>query len=378
MTDKGNVTISTILFFVVFIFLVTAVIVAYSFMGPLSDEIPCNNNYDCSLNQTCLNNVCQNIVCSSAGLECPNGSICLGGFCQTQSCNEVSNCVNSSNSQSSSNSLACVIDNKKGNYCSPVGNICKSNIDCPGLFCDNGICKQCTSEANCLAGQYCDTTNSSGICRYPTVSTIMQPNYTFIPALNSGNLGKILPQGYSCSTADYTLNSNVISCGISLTGSTGSTGLTGSCLMGYCVNQVCRCVKGKYMEMCQKNSDCTSNFCLSIDGGKSVCAEGPNCIGNYNSATPNKTGYCTNSNPFCVNGFCKSDSLNAYCKNNSQCSFTNGMTGNYYCVNGRCTTKLGNYGEICSNGIDCLAYNNSKLNCVNSVSDNTLINVCRP
>jgi Cys-rich repeat protein len=107
-------------------------------------DLPCQSNSDCPTGWTCNlgTNKCEQQGCSS-DLDCPAGFFCnASNVCERETC--VPNCTGK-----------CCGDNGCGGTC--------PNACVPGEVCDLGTCTckpdvQCTSNADCPSGYYCDLT----------------------------------------------------------------------------------------------------------------------------------------------------------------------------------------------------------------------------
>lgn len=346
--------------------MILALLFSSYYKGPAVPYSVCSKDSDCFYEEKCEEGYCKNSLCKKNS-DCKSGLVCLNGFCSTQTCNIAVGCPTTSDGAK----LACIQNprNNGSNYCIPSNKIsCTGGSQCYGLTCSNSICIQCLANSDCKPGQGC----SGGMCYYPTESDTVPKDNIFIPTLN--NQKGIFPSGYYCLASDYGTGTSPLE----IIGCSGGS----PCKKGYCVGQGCRCTPGLFFEMCVSGTDCASGVCLKIGNGNSVCAEGPNCVFNYDSSKPGMTGACGSSSPYCVSGMCKADAIGAYCKNDSDCPYvfsqttvTGGISGKYYCVEGRCSANLGQVGQVCGSNTDCITYFENDVKCV--PEDKGSYSVCR-
>lgn len=362
MADGGKIFL-VITFFVLAIIMILVLLFSNYYKGPAIAYSKCLINGDCSYSEKCEEGYCKNLLCRKNS-DCAAGLVCLNGFCSTQNCNIEVGCPTTD----SALKLACIPNpkNPNENYCIPSNKIsCTGGTQCYGLVCSNSVCIECLANSDCKVGQGC----TGGMCYYPTSNDPVPKDNIFIPTIN--NEKGIFPSGYYCSSSDYGTG------GVQLGCSGGSP-----CSKGYCVSQGCRCTPGLFFENCASGTDCASGICLKIGEGNSVCAEGPNCVFNYDSTKPGLTGSCGSSSPYCVSGMCKSDAIGAYCKKDADCPYvfsqtnvTGGISGKYYCVEGRCSANLGQIGQVCGSNLDCISYPENDITC--SAADKKPYSVCR-
>ena len=118
---------------------------------------------------------------------------------------------------------------------------------------------------------------------------------------------------------------------------------TADCNDSFCVNGICRCVKGKYKEICTTNDDCESNKCLHTQFG-SYCTLN-DCVFNNLLIKGDKTGICESEKPYCIQGKCSRSILNSDCVSSDE--------NLYYCVDGKYSNDPGEYGQQCLETSDC-------------------------
>lgn len=323
----------------------------YIHWRPKPPSVGCTGDTQCSTTEKCVSGVCQEITCKDSS-DCPANQICFGQYCLPQQCQSSNECPNG---------YAC-----NGSICVPASGTCNNSNDCFGgmLKCLSGKCGQCQTANDCSLGQYC----SNSICLYPTQNSDCDNNSQYF---ESKNTPIYVPPGYCCQ------NTN---------------GLGNTCKSGqncannlFCVNDVCRCIKGEVYEGCVVGNDCASNNCLN-----GICGfAGTECLYNYSSNADAQTQYmCPIEKPWCTNGTCANGSLGAICGSVSQLSDlcisqdvlgataeNGGPTGvgtmGYFCVNDICSIDPGLPNQHCDDFRACLwiSYNgtNSNLTCTNNI-----------
>jgi len=348
MINKFGISLVCLFLSVVFIIIGITYIL---YFRPQYTNKKCAIKSDCEINEICNQNECILKNCTNDN-DCNGNGLCINSFCIPYKCNISNDCP----------PLSTCIDN----ICIVTGNTCISNNDCYKLTCNNNKCIQCQNTTDCINGQGC----FNNICRYPNKNESIENYITYISHANTnGNV--IAPPAYLCSTSDCT----------ELTHCNSSDECNSNC--PYCVNNVCRCVKGSLFENCSSNNDCIFNVCLNHICGNT----GAECLYNYG---PHDYS-CPSTLPYCVNGKCSSSSFGAFCGPpfypfdicyNPQ---SLGITGNsntsnnligFYCVNGLCNNIPGSLNDNCSFGsckhindssFRCLPTQNNTFKCINSL-----------
>lgn len=319
----------------------------------------CLSNYECPFEQICLSGYCNVIKCQEDN-NCPNNTICVNSYCTSYRCLIGNDCPTG---------MACVTNNELSGICVKTGSQCSSNFDCQDLSCVNNICVQCINNNACPTGMICSDRSNS--CIYPINAQQVNNNlYYESLAQEKGNI--TAPPGYMCSFDICGNDDNSkISC--------DNNSCPSSC--PFCIDSVCRCTPGEIYESCKDNSDCISNIC---DTTSKICiGSGGQCAYNYNGITGHLI--CPRDSPYCVDGTCSSNSLNARCGNDTPDDFcynslyfdTNqnisdqNITG-IFCVNGTCQRDSGLLNEICiNNNTSCSIINGIPLVC--KLNDKELI-----
>lgn len=326
----------------------------------------CTNNNNCPVSEVCQLNTCFSVNCSDNS-NCNISEQCINNICTPQSCLFGNDCPIGS---------ACVPDPNglQLNACVQVGQSCTNNSECLHTSCIAGVCSQCSGDEDCPVGQGCFDL----VCRYPEgvtgftgftgftgdIDNFNNRLYYVSPAIDNGNI--IAPPGYICPASvcgNTGIDSPYIVCGIGTVGITGEippAECPSSC--EFCVNNVCRCKKGELYEYCKENSDCESGLCSETAIGK-ICvpSDDNECAFNYNGE--DCLGCCNISLPYCVNGRCSLTSEGAICGSDDlppdMCSDPASLgaiavsgaaplNSGYFCVNGRCTKRIGELNERCA------------------------------
>lgn len=271
-------------------FLLIGFTIYFVFWKQPTQEPICSINSECEITQICEGN-CVNEPCKT---KCDKG-VCFQGFCTPEYCQITNDCPQNQ---------FCF-----DNQCISTGGTCQDNNDCFHSSCLNNVCSQCVSNTNCNVGQQCE----NSVCFFPSSG-----DDVFIsPAKERGNVAA--PPGYYCDGLSPSLSCDV-GCPQNLP---------------YCVNEVCRCVPGVWLETCSVNSDCVSGVCnsgLCIEKG-GICAFNENCPPNV---------------PYCVQGSCVNSNLGSTCGSREDCVQGEAL----FCVEGLCSMTPGNPNQYC-NGDSC-------------------------
>lgn len=190
-----------------------------------------------------------------------------------------------------------------------MSSFCRTDSDCSSttssIACIQGRCipSTCRTTRDCLANETC----TSGIC---------------VPGTSENNRTP-------CSTTS------------------DCSGASPYCVSNYCSSEPATVPANPLVDhdTCTTNADCSTGNCMDTGLGVKYCnVPQAECFFNYTGTSG--LNICPVDKPYCVSGKCENTVVGSYCLTASDC-------GGLSCVNGKCTTTLGNYGDLCSINSDC-------------------------
>ena len=308
--------------------------------GQVNNTAGCNDGLLCTINDSCVNGVCDGedacpgqlcnpsngacVDCLTA-TDCPNDAdVCTDRICNAGACGQVNNTANCNDGS------LCTIND------SCLDGTCGGEDACPGQLCNpsNGACVECLSAGDCP--------DDSSVCtdRACDAGTCGHVNNT--ATCNDGSL---------CTVNDSCLD--------------GTCGGEDACPGGLCNPSNGACVECLTSGDCTADSNpctdtvCSNGFCDDVNNS-AACSDGLVCTINDHCSN----GVCDSDPRVCNDGFsCTTDT----CDEPNGCVFTpndNACNDSQYC-NGEETCAAGNVaglsasgclpGEpvVCNDGIAC-------------------------